>query len=139
MVDTGVAARGEMPIGYWLHVLAASAPEALPAYPRVPVIENRYGLWSKPAFHFSAGLPHRALRTRAASKPKEKAMSFRLKGLLSALIFTAVLALTQSQPARAGDDGVLRVKSAYPIADTVVRLKRDIADKGIMFFNEIDQ
>jgi len=66
-------------------------------------------------------------------------MSFRVKGLLSALIFAVVLALTQSQPARAGDDGILRVKSAYPIADTVVRLKRDIAEKGIMFFNEIDQ
>src|ERR1043166_8223811 len=107
---------------------------------RIAVIENRYGLWSKPAFHFSAGLPHRALCTRAASKPKEKAMSsrimsfrimsFRVKGLLSALIFAVVLALTQSQPARAGDDGILRVKSAYPIADTVVRLKRDIAEKG---------
>src|SRR5262249_20827807 len=98
----------------------------------------------KPAFPFSARLPHRALRTRAASKPKENAMSFRImsfrvKGMLSALVFTVVLALTQSQPARAGDDGVLRVKSGYPIVDTVVRLKRDIADKGIMFFNEIDQ
>jgi uncharacterized protein (DUF302 family) len=39
----------------------------------------------------------------------------------------------------AGEDGVVRVPSAYPIAETVARLKADIADKGIRFFSEIDQ
>jgi uncharacterized protein (DUF302 family) len=66
-------------------------------------------------------------------------MSFRINGFLSALILTFVLVFTQSQLAGAGDDGILRVRSAYPIGDTVVRLKKDIAEKGIMFFNEIDQ
>ena len=35
--------------------------------------------------------------------------------------------------------GVLRVKSLYPIDETVTRIKADIADKGIKFFDDIDQ
>ncbi len=41
--------------------------------------------------------------------------------------------------ARAGDDGVVRVKSAYPMAETIARLKQDVAAKGITFFSEVDQ
>ena len=36
-------------------------------------------------------------------------------------------------------DGVVRVKSAYPMAETIDRLKADIAAKGIQFFDQIDQ
>jgi uncharacterized protein (DUF302 family) len=36
-------------------------------------------------------------------------------------------------------DGVIRVKSAYGMAETIARIKADIAAKGIMFFTEIDQ
>jgi uncharacterized protein (DUF302 family) len=36
-------------------------------------------------------------------------------------------------------DGVVRVKSAHTLTDTVLRLKKAVADKGIMFFSEIDQ
>ena len=32
------------------------------------------------------------------------------------------------------DDGIVRVKSAYGFAETIERLKKDIAAKGIMFF-----
>jgi uncharacterized protein (DUF302 family) len=39
----------------------------------------------------------------------------------------------------AASDGVVRVKSAYSIGETIARLKKDIADKGIKFFDEIDQ
>ena len=39
----------------------------------------------------------------------------------------------------ASDDGIIRVKSAYPITETVARIKQDVAGKGIMFFSEIDQ
>jgi hypothetical protein len=31
------------------------------------------------------------------------------------------------------------MKSAYPIGETIERLKKDIAGKGIKFFDEIDQ
>src|SRR3990170_964625 len=39
----------------------------------------------------------------------------------------------------ASADGVVKVKSAYAMDETIARLKRDIAGKGIMFFAEIDQ
>lgn len=51
----------------------------------------------------------------------------------------AVLVLMFSGAALAQDDGVIRVKSAYPMAETIARLKKDVAGKGIMFFQEIDQ
>ena len=35
--------------------------------------------------------------------------------------------------------GIVKVKSAYPIAETIARLKKDVADKGITFFLEVDQ
>jgi uncharacterized protein (DUF302 family) len=35
--------------------------------------------------------------------------------------------------------GIIKVKSAYSKAETIVRLKQDIASKGIRFFDEIDQ
>jgi uncharacterized protein (DUF302 family) len=51
------------------------------------------------------------------------------------------LLAASSAPALAApaDDGVIKVKSAYPVAETVARLRKDIADKGIMFFQEVDQ
>src|ERR671925_164535 len=41
--------------------------------------------------------------------------------------------------ASAQEDGVVRVKSAYSMPETIARLKRDVAAKGIMFFGEVDQ
>jgi uncharacterized protein (DUF302 family) len=64
-------------------------------------------------------------------------MLTRLIQLCSAFVFA--LALTASSPAPAGNDGIVTAKSAFPIRDTIVRLKKDIADKGIKFFDEIDQ
>jgi uncharacterized protein (DUF302 family) len=37
------------------------------------------------------------------------------------------------------DDGVVKVKSVYPMEETVSRLKQDVTSKGIMFFNEVNQ
>ena len=36
-------------------------------------------------------------------------------------------------------DGIVTVASVYGIAETIARLKADIAAKGILFFSEIDQ
>ena len=36
-------------------------------------------------------------------------------------------------------DGVVRVRSAYTMQETVSRIRKDIADKGILFFSELDQ
>jgi uncharacterized protein (DUF302 family) len=50
------------------------------------------------------------------------------------------LMLLPSGPARAADDdGIVRIKSAYSMPETIKRIKKDVADKGIMFFSEIDQ
>ena len=35
--------------------------------------------------------------------------------------------------------GIIKVKSAYGYADTIARLKQDVATKGIRFFDEVDQ
>jgi uncharacterized protein (DUF302 family) len=67
---------------------------------------------------------------------EEQPMFARLIQLCSVLLFTALMAST---PTLAGNDGIVTVKSAYPIRETVERLKKDIADKGIKFFDEIDQ
>ena len=39
----------------------------------------------------------------------------------------------------AGDSGVIRVKSGYDMDQTLARIKKDIAAKGVRFFDEIDQ
>jgi uncharacterized protein (DUF302 family) len=36
-------------------------------------------------------------------------------------------------------DGIVRVKSAHAINETISRIKKDVADKGVRFFSEIDQ
>ena len=52
-------------------------------------------------------------------------------------LLVAFAALTA--PAAAQDDGVIRVKSAYPMKETIHRIKADIAAKGITYFQDIDQ
>ena len=37
------------------------------------------------------------------------------------------------------DDGIVRVKSAVPMQEAIVRIKADITAKGIKFFSEINQ
>jgi uncharacterized protein (DUF302 family) len=51
----------------------------------------------------------------------------------------AALAFAVAFPGLAADDGVVRVKSSYSVPETIERLKKDIAAKGIQYFNEIDQ
>ena len=49
------------------------------------------------------------------------------------------LSLFIAASASAQSDGIIRVRSAYSMADTIARIKQDVAAKGIMFFSEIDQ
>jgi uncharacterized protein (DUF302 family) len=52
----------------------------------------------------------------------------------------ALVTLAVALPAQARDDnGVVRVKSAYSMDESIARVKADVAAKGITFFNEIDQ
>jgi uncharacterized protein (DUF302 family) len=57
---------------------------------------------------------------------------------LALLPILAVLAAPAPASAE-GDDGVVRIRSGYPMAETIARLKKDIEDKGIKLFSEIDQ
>ena len=63
-------------------------------------------------------------------------MIARIAQVSSAIVLAIVL---YSAPTAAGEDGIVDVKSAHPIGETIRRLKQDIKDKGIMFFSEIDQ
>ena len=56
----------------------------------------------------------------------------------SAVLFAFALTVTSAAATKA-EDGIVKVKSAYPVAETISRLKQDIAAKGIKFFSEIDQ
>jgi uncharacterized protein (DUF302 family) len=63
----------------------------------------------------------------------------RLANFSSSLLLLFLLLAVASSPANAGDDGIVRVKSAVPMAEAITRIKADIASKGIKFFSEIDQ
>jgi len=73
-------------------------------------------------------------------------MTISMTRLVTAFFVSASLVLPTLPPARAEPpspvlqtDGVIKVKSAYPLEETIARTKRDIAAKGIKFFDEIDQ
>ena len=51
----------------------------------------------------------------------------------------AGIASAQNAVQAVPDSGIVRVKSAYSVAETVARLKSDVAGKGIRFFLEVDQ
>jgi uncharacterized protein (DUF302 family) len=63
-------------------------------------------------------------------------MIARLIQFFSGILIASALAISW---AAASNDGIIKVKSAYPIAVTIAKLKADIASKGIKFFDEIDQ
>ena len=59
---------------------------------------------------------------------------------ISATLLLIFLIVSVASAARAeSDDGIVRVKSAVPMAEAISRIKADIAGKGIKFFMEIDQ
>jgi uncharacterized protein (DUF302 family) len=59
--------------------------------------------------------------------------------LVSLLLFVILFAAVCSAARADSDDGIVRVKSAVPMAEAIGRIKADIAAKGIKFFDEIDQ
>jgi uncharacterized protein (DUF302 family) len=44
-----------------------------------------------------------------------------------------------AQNAMPSDDGLIKVRSAYSMDETVARIRQDIAAKGILFFQAVDQ
>jgi uncharacterized protein (DUF302 family) len=55
------------------------------------------------------------------------------------LVLVLLLIVAASSAWADSDDGIVRVKSAVPMAEAISRIKADIARKGIKFFSEIDQ
>jgi uncharacterized protein (DUF302 family) len=73
-------------------------------------------------------------------------MDQHIANFYQAAALAVVMALSAPGIARADgnvvpatDSGIITVKSAYSKAETIARLKQDIAAKGIRFFDEIDQ
>jgi len=65
------------------------------------------------------------------------------KRLIPVAIVAAAIAASASAGGTAKDErtdnGIVHVRSAYSVAETVHRLQQDIAAKGIMSFTTIDQ
>jgi uncharacterized protein (DUF302 family) len=60
--------------------------------------------------------------------------------LVAALVFSPSASMRAADTGSSmPDGGVVRVKSAYVMGETIDRLKRDIAGKNLMFFSEINQ
>jgi uncharacterized protein (DUF302 family) len=59
--------------------------------------------------------------------------------LATMLAMTMLILASDAGKAASGDDGVVKVRSAYTFGETISRLKQDIKKKGIKFFSEIDQ
>lgn len=72
------------------------------------------------------------IRARGASTP-----------FAFAVLFTFALVAPFMGDARAQTpdpaSGVVKVRSAYSVQETVTRIRKDVADKGIMWFSEVDQ
>jgi uncharacterized protein (DUF302 family) len=72
-------------------------------------------------------------------------MATRIGRLWAAVLIPVALALA---PAASGagsssqqflENGIVRVKSAYSVGETIDRIRQDVASKGIMFFFAVDQ
>lgn len=55
------------------------------------------------------------------------------------LVFVVPLLAIAGQVSAAPADGIIKIKSAYDVDETVQRLKADIEKKGIKFFMAVDQ
>lgn len=56
-----------------------------------------------------------------------------------ALAFAPLAARPEEPSRQVFENGLVRVRSAYPFDETVDRIRQDIAAKGIMFFLAVDQ
>jgi uncharacterized protein (DUF302 family) len=62
----------------------------------------------------------------------------RIAQFASLAVFAYVLA-GSAAAVQPGADGIVKVKSAYSVEESVARIKADIASKGITYFSTIDQ
>ena len=62
-----------------------------------------------------------------------------IRHLAAALTLAVAAAPAFAQTAAPSADGLIKVRSAFPVDETIARIKQDIADKGIVFFQAVDQ
>jgi uncharacterized protein (DUF302 family) len=67
--------------------------------------------------------------------------SIRFASTVVAIVMSIAAGVTRAaEPTPSADSsGIVRVKSAYPMNETIASLKQDVAAKGIRFFLEVDQ
>lgn len=58
---------------------------------------------------------------------------------LAAVLLAGIFVPAAHAQTSPGPDGLIKVRSAYGMDETISRLRGDIASKGIMFFEAIDQ
>jgi uncharacterized protein (DUF302 family) len=75
----------------------------------------------------------------ACAPEQEISMFDNLSTQCAAALTVSFLAFAPLPAAEAANNGVVTGKSAYPMAETIDRIKKDVAAKGITFFAEIDQ
>jgi uncharacterized protein (DUF302 family) len=91
-----------------------------------------------------------AAHAEPCSEPREIEEKGIVTNPFSSRARVALLALSLSvasiAPVRAEDpsatvpqSGIVKIRSAYPVQETVARIRKDVASKGIMFFSEVDQ
>jgi uncharacterized protein (DUF302 family) len=56
-----------------------------------------------------------------------------------AATFLIAFATAGGAMAQTPDDGLVKVRSAYSMDETITRIRQDIAAKGILFFSAVDQ
>jgi uncharacterized protein (DUF302 family) len=71
--------------------------------------------------------------------PMTRSLASRFEYFCVPLVLVLMMIALASSAWADSDDGIVRVKSAVPMAEAITRIKEDIATKGIKFFSEIDQ
>src|SRR5262245_45355236 len=101
-------------------------------------IAPRHRIGSEAAFQLTRRFLHAS--GHEVSVPLSEGEDSMPKRLIcSVLLVIAAAAFSPLATAEAANDGIVKFKSAYPMPETIERMKKDIADKGIKFLDEIDQ
>ncbi len=84
--------------------------------------------------------PKQNSQSKETVMPVHRSKRAALAGLVTSLALAAITVMPGDAARSATpEDGIVRVKSAYGVDETITRLKADIAAKGIMFFTAVDQ
>ena len=62
-----------------------------------------------------------------------------IRHAVGALILAIAASPAFAQSSAPAEDGLIKVRSAYSMDETITRIKNDIAAKGIKFFQAVDQ